>query len=92
LRFPNLIGSIKNNRCHNYEGEAFKQLPQRGNHLITFKNYQKRIMNPFVIYLDSEAMLENVTDEKGTYQIHKCMNVGLKLVSYYPDLLQDKYI
>jgi hypothetical protein len=49
-------------------------------------------MNPFVIYLDSEAMLENVNDDKGNYQIHKCMNVGLKLVSYYPDLLQDKYI
>jgi len=49
-------------------------------------------MNPFIIYFDSEAMLVNINDEKGNYQIHKCMNVGLKLVSYYPNLLKDKYI
>jgi len=48
---------------------------------------------PFVIYYDTEAMLENIENENSnTYQLHHCRHVGIKLVSNYPELLKNEQI
>ena len=79
------------NKCNLYDGEAMKILPKENQDFITFKNYQHRHFLPFNIYYDTEAMLKNIKDEKGNYQLHLCRHVGVKLVSRYPNLLNDSY-
>ena len=86
---------IVNHKCMNFKGEAFKILPNEKNNFIMFKNIQKRIKLPFTIYMDSEAMLQNVNKinkKVETYQLHKCQHVGIILISQYPELLPEYQI
>jgi hypothetical protein len=85
----------KKNKCEEYKAEATKELPVDGKHICSFNNTKKQMIVPFVLYADCESMLLPSTVKKGenteVYQTHKVSNIGVKLVSKYPELLQDSY-
>ena len=64
-------------------------------HLSKFKNSQKQLKVPFVIYADGESILNKVEKKEGmntqVYQSHQVYNLGCKFVSEFPDILNDEY-
>lgn len=86
---------IKRNKCSEFKDEIVKVLPEDGNHYNEFKNIEKQIRAPFVFYADCESILIPVNQQKGEstniYQTHKVNHIGCKLVSCYPNLLNDSY-
>lgn len=83
------------NKCQEYKAEALKVLPEEGKHTCAFINTHKQMPVPFVLYADCESMLLPTDIARGAsthvYQTHKAHNVGVRLVSRYPDLLADTY-
>ena len=51
-------------------------------------------MKPFVIYYDIESELQEKEDinKLKHYQQHNARNMGISLISRYPDLLKSQYI
>ena len=64
-------------------------------HLSMFKNTQKQLKVPFVIYADGESILRKANQQEGpstkVYQNHQVFNMGCKFVSEFPDIIQDEY-
>jgi hypothetical protein len=42
----------KKNKCYEYTGDAFKNLPHNGDEFCMFKDHRKKLKAPFVIYAD----------------------------------------
>ena len=82
------------NRCVEFNGDAVKILPKEGENITEFKRYNQCLMKPFVIYYDIESELQEITDENklNHYQQHIAKNMGITIISRYPDLLKSKYI
>ena len=76
--------------CLLINGTQAIKMPEEGSK-IYFKNHQKMLPAPFVIYADFEAITERIdscqpSDEKSytsTYQSHKACSYGYKLVCRY---------
>ncbi len=83
---------MKHNRCELFDNEATTILPKINETEVNFKSFNKTILHPFNIYYDLESILINVSNEKNIYQTHQARNVGVKLISRYPDLIKDEYI
>lgn len=60
---------------------------------IYFKNVERSIRRPFVIYGDCESFLIPTSEGKltGTIQRHQLFSVGLYFQSDYPELIESKY-
>ena len=67
--------------------------PSKGEHLLKFDKYQRQVALPFVIYCDTEAVLEKIEQEKQNddqsfteaYQKHKICGFGYKVACFYYD-------
>ena len=83
------------NKCEQYNSEVKKTLPVDGKHINKFFNHHRKYKIPFVIYADCESILKPIDIKKGSgttlYQNHIVNNVGVKLVSDYPELIKDDY-
>lgn len=85
---------VKKNRCEEFTGVATQSLPQSEDKHVRFKNIHKQLRVPFVLYADGESILKAVeANESKTqiYQSHQYNNIGVKLVSEFPDKLADEY-
>ena len=90
----------KNNKCEISE-RVVKCLPcPTGNnpdaHVVKFKNFKNQLQVPFVIYADIESILKPVDSIKEDvktqiYQNHQVSHIGCKLVSEFPEILNDEY-
>ena len=85
---------ILKNKCIEFTGEAIKILPDKNECITKFKKYNQCLMKPFVIYYDIESELQEISDvnKLNHYQNHNARNMGITLISRYPDLLKSKYI
>ena len=85
---------IIKNKCIDFNGEAIKILPKEGENITEFKRYNQCLMKPFVIYYDLESQLNVITEKNDLnhYQQHVAKNMGITLISRYPDLLKSEYI
>ena len=83
------------NKCEEFKSEAVKLLPDDGAHICAFQNTRKQMKVPFVLYADCESLLLPAEQNKGehtkVFQNHIVNHIGVKLVSQYPNLLQDDY-
>lgn len=85
------------NHIQNCESECKIQMPFGSRRMIKFKNYEKQLKAPFVIYADTEAFLrrmdddgENVFNENcatTAYQEHISYNIGYYFKCEYDDNL-----
>lgn len=75
-------------------------LPSKEEKIIEFKNTEKQLDVPFIIYADTEAFLKPVTENEsdgdnttitGAYQRHIPHSIGYYLHSKYPDLMESHY-
>lgn len=73
-------------------------LPSEDEKIIEFKNHEKKIPVPVVIYADTEAFLKPISecadDEltiKGAYQRHIPHSIGYYLHSQYPTIITPRY-
>ena len=82
-------------KCEKYDNIVKKVLPEDGLHKNYFKNHNRKYKKPFIIYADSESYLRPIEIKKGKgttlYQNHVTNNIGVKLVSLYPELIKDSY-
>ena len=84
------------NKCSmSYDGLAMKVLPKRDDAVTEFKHWSKLLQVPFVIYADIESVLKPVNMQQGesttVEQEHIANHIGCRLVSRYPELLDDNY-
>lgn len=77
-------------------------LPSEDEKMIEFKAHEKQLNAPFVIYAETEAILQPITDcsenenemdtsVKGAYQKHIPHSIGYYLHSHYPNLVESRY-
>ena len=74
------------------EKQAIK-MPEKGNNTLKFNNFHKQLPVPFVIYVDFEAITEEIytcipdSNESHTepYQKHTDCGYGYKVVCCYDD-------
>ena len=92
-----LSAHLKHSECSKKAGVQ-QQLPSASkDSACRFKSIRKQLPCPFVIYADSEAMLEPCQAQQpsaktAAYQEHTCTHIGAQLVSRYPELWQSEYV
>lgn len=71
-------------------------MPKENDNIIKFKNYERKLPVPFIIYADTESILKSTTAKftntttTSAYQEHECYSIGYYLKSYY-DNIQSYY-
>ena len=82
-------------KCVKQNEKITKGLPKNGKHTVNLTHIERMMRVSVVIYADCEAILTLVRgdESKNTmiYQNHQPNHVGVKLVSDYPNLIQDEY-
>lgn len=79
----NVLNKHKND-CIVINGEQAIKIPQKGDNIIKFQNYNRQLKAPFVIYADFEAVTEKVqsckpNDNSYTEAYQKHTDCGLPL-------------
>ena len=79
--------------CMVVKGKQAMRMPKKGENILQFKNHQKQMPAPFVIYADFEAVTEKIQgcepnnnkSYTNKYQKHTSCSYGYKVVCCYDD-------
>ena len=83
-----------NNGCGAFVEKTKLPTEEKATDYVQFKNYQKMLKNPFIIYADFESILKNnveTIETKATlkYQKHNACSYAYKIVSSVPEYTKD---